>query len=254
MRVISVKDYDEMSEVAGKIIAAQVTVKPDCVLGLATGSTPIGTYKELIKKYKKGEISFAECKTANLDEYFGISPENDQSYAYFMKDNLFSHVDIKPESTNIPNGQNPDAEEECNRYEEVIKKLGGVDLQLLGIGNNGHIGFNEPAEGFSCTTHKVALTESTIDANTRFFASKDLVPKYAYTMGTKTILGAGKILLLASGENKADAIYRMVAGPIEPGMPASILQLHKDAIVIADKKAIRLLEEKAPELITTKMN
>ncbi|MBE5939155.1 MAG: glucosamine-6-phosphate deaminase [Lachnospiraceae bacterium] len=238
MRIYTVKDYDAMSAKAAEIIAAQMISKPNSVLGLATGSTPIGTYQNLIKKYNDGIIDFSEIRTANLDEYKGLTPDHDQSYAYFMRTNLFDHVNIDMANTNIPNGLVEDAEEECKRYDAVIDALGGVDLQLLGIGNNGHIGFNEPAEAFANGTHSIKLTDNTIEANARFFASKDDVPKYAYTMGIRNIMQAKAILLVASGEAKADAMYKTICGPITPEVPASILQLHSNVFIVADEAAM----------------
>lgn len=238
MRVYKVKDYSEMSKKAAQILAAQVILKPNCVLGLATGSTPEGMYKELADMYSKGELDFSEVKSANLDEYKGLPRTNDQSYYYYMNEHLFKHINIKPENTNIPDGEATDGEAEGLRYDNVIKQLGGVDLQVLGIGNNGHIGFNEPDEYFAKGTHQVKLTESTIQANARFFENIDAVPKYAYSMGIQTIMNAHKILLLASGKSKADAIAKTINGPITPKMPASVLQLHPDVIIIADEEAM----------------
>ena len=196
MKIIRTNDYNMMSRKAAAIIAAQVINKPDCVLGLATGSTPIGTYKRLIEMYNEGDLDFAEVKTANLDEYRGLTRDNDQSYYYFMFDNLFKSINIDIENTNIPDGTEPDAEKECARYEKVVADLGGVDLQLLGLGHNGHIGFNEPADHFVKTTQCVDLQESTIEANKRFFEDKSMVPRQAYTMGIGTIMSAKKILLI----------------------------------------------------------
>ena len=238
MRIIKAKDYADMSRKAANIIAAQVILKPDCVLGLATGSTQIGTYKELIKGYENGDLDFSLVKTANLDEYRGLPKSNDQSYDYFMKDNLFNHININFENLNIPNGENPDAEAECARYEAVVKALGGQDLQLLGMGHNGHIGFNEPDSVYTKATHVVHLTESTIDANKRFFASADDVPRQALTMGMGCIMAARRVLLIANGEAKADAIYNAFSGPITPECPASILQLHPDVVVVCDEAAL----------------
>lgn len=238
MRLYRAKDYNDMSRKAAHIISAQVIMKPDCVLGLATGSTPIGTYKQLIEWYNNGDLDFAEVKTANLDEYKGLTRDNDQSYYYFMHENLFKHVNIKEENTNIPDGTEPDAAKECARYENVVHELGGVDLQLLGLGHNGHIGFNEPADEYPKETHIVDLQESTIEANKRFFASIDDVPRQAYTMGIGTIMRAKKILLVASGEGKADIIAKAFTGPITPEVPASILQLHNDVTVVCDKAAM----------------
>ena len=188
MRLIRAKDYNDVSRKAANIIAAQIYLKPDCVLGLATGSSPVGTYKELIAKYEAGDLDFSKVRTVNLDEYVGLTKDHDQSYAYFMRSNLFDHVNIDQNNCNIPNGMNPDAEAECARYDAVIDAFGGADLQLLGLGPNGHIGFNEPADAFVKGTNKVALTASTIDANARFFASRDDVPTHAYTMGIGSIM------------------------------------------------------------------
>ena len=243
MRIYCEKDYNAMSRRAANIIAAQVLSKPDCVLGLATGSTPVGAYKELIEWYKQGDLSFAEVRSVNLDEYVGLAPTHDQSYRYFMQTNLFDHVDIVAENTDVPSGQAADAAAECARYEQVVADLGYADLQLLGLGRNGHIGFNEPCDHFPVATHLVDLTESTIDANARFFASADDVPKQALTMGIGTIMKARKILIVASGADKADAVRRAFAGPITPDMPASILQLHPDVTLVADEAALSKLKE-----------
>lgn len=232
------KDYKDMSRKAANIISAQVIMKPNCVLGLATGSTPIGTYDQLVEWYNKGDLDFSEVTTVNLDEYKGLPRTNDQSYYYFMHQHLFDRVNIDPERTNVPNGMEPDAEKECGRYEELIRSLGGVDLQLLGLGHNGHIGFNEPGEAFEKETHCVDLTESTIEANKRFFASADDVPKQAYTMGIKTIMQAKKILIVVNGENKADIVERAFFGPVTPEVPASILQLHNDVTLVGDEAAL----------------
>lgn len=238
MKVYRAKDYNDMSRKAANIISAQVTMKPDCVLGLATGSTPIGTYKQLIEAYNNGDLDFSEVKTANLDEYKGLTRDNDQSYYYFMHENLFKHVNIKEANTNIPDGTEADSAKEVARYEEVVRGLGGVDLQLLGLGHNGHIGFNEPADEFPKETHIVDLQESTMEANKRFFASIDEVPRQAYTMGIGTIMSAKKILLIVSGSDKAAILHDVICGPITPRVPASILQLHPDVIVVADEAAL----------------
>ena len=238
MKIIKAKDYNDMSRKAANIISAQVIMKPDCVLGLATGSTPVGTYKQLIEWYEKGDLDFGDVTTVNLDEYKGLPRENDQSYFYFMNHNLFDYVNINPERTHLPNGMNLNAEEECARYEEVIRSTGGVDLQLLGLGHNGHIGFNEPDDEFDKLTHCVSLTESTIEANKRFFEKEEDVPRQAYTMGIKTIMRAKKILLIVSGADKADILYQSLCGPITPHVPASILQLHNDVTVVADEAAL----------------
>lgn len=238
MKIYKAKDYKDMSRKAANIISAQVIMKPNCVLGLATGSTPIGTYDQLVEWYNKGDLDFSEVTTVNLDEYKGLPRTNDQSYYYFMHQHLVDRVNIDPERTNVPNGMEPDAEKECGRYEELIRSLGGVDLQLLGLGHNGHIGFNEPGEAFEKETHCVDLTESTIEANKRFFASADDVPKQAYTMGIKTIMQAKKILIVVNGENKADIVERAFFGPVTPEVPASILQLHNDVTLVGDEAAL----------------
>ena len=238
MKIYKAKDYKDMSRKAANIISAQVIMKPNCVLGLATGSTPIGTYDQLVEWYNKGDLDFSEVTTVNLDEYKGLPRTNDQSYYYFMHQHLFDRVNIDPERTNVPNGMEPDAEKECGRYEELIRSLGGVVLQLLGLGHNGHIGFNEPGEAFEKETHCVDLTESTIEANKRFFASADDVPKQAYTMGIKTIMQAKKILIVVNGENKADIVERAFFGPVTPEVPASILQLHNDVTLVGDEAAL----------------
>ena len=242
MKIYKAKDYKDMIRKEANIISAQVIMKPNCVLGLATGSTPIGTYDQLVEWYNKGDLDFSEVTTVNLDEYKGLPRTNDQSYYYFMHQHLFDRVNIDPERTNVPNGMEPDAEKECGRYEELIRSLGGVDLQLLGLGHNGHIGFNEPGEAFEKETHCVDLTESTIEANKRFFASADDVPKQAYTMGIKTIMQAKKILIVVNGENKADIVERAFFGPVTPEVPASILQLHNDVTLVGDEEALAKIE------------
>ena len=242
MRLIRAKDYNDVSRKAANIIAAQIYLKPDCVLGLATGSSPVGTYKELIAKYEAGDLDFSQVRTVNLDEYVGLTKDHDQSYAYFMRSNLFDHVNIDQANCNIPNGMNPDAEAECARYDAVIDAFGGADLQLLGLGPNGHIGFNEPGEAFELETHCVDLTPATIEANKRFFdGNEDLVPKQAYTMGIKTIMQARKVLVVANGLAKAKAVKAVVSGPVTPECPGSILQMHPDCILVADEEALSLL-------------
>lgn len=238
MQIYRAKDYEDMSKKAANIIASQVVLKPNCVLGLATGSTPIGAYKKLVEKYEQGDLDFSQVTTVNLDEYKGLPRENDQSYYYFMHDNLFDHVNVKPENTHLPDGTKEDSDEECARYEELIRTLGGQDLQLLGLGHNGHIGFNEPDAIFEKATHCVDLQESTIEANKRFFASADDVPRQAYTMGIGTIMQAKKILVVVSGEDKADTVAKAFFGPVTPEVPASILQFHKDVILVADEAAL----------------
>lgn len=238
MRIYRAKDYKDMSRKAANIISAQVIMKPNCVLGLATGSTPIGTYQQLIEWYKKGDLDFSEVTSVNLDEYKGLSPENDQSYRYFMNTNFFDHINIRKEYTYVPDGLEPDSDVACSEYNQIIRSCGGIDLQLLGLGNNGHIGFNEPGAAFEKETHCVDLTASTIEANKRFFATIDEVPKQAYTMGIKTIMQARKILLIASGEGKAAILKQALSGPVTPAVPASILQMHNDVTIVADEAAL----------------
>ena len=238
MIICKAKDYDELGRKAANIIAAQIIMKPDCVLGLATGSSPISTYKQLIEKYENGDLDFSNVTSVNLDEYKGLSPENDQSYRYFMNANLFDHVNIDKARTFVPNGLEPDADKACKEYEEIIAQTGGVDLQLLGLGHNGHIGFNEPADSFARYTNCVNLTERTIEANTRFFASEADVPRQAYTMGIGTIMRAKKIVVVVTGEDKADILQKVVCGPVTPQVPASILQLHPDVTIVADEAAL----------------
>ncbi len=238
MRIIKTKDYDDMSRKAANVISAVMTEKPNCVLGLATGSSPIGTYKNLIERCANGDIDFSQVTTVNLDEYKGLDHENDQSYYYFMRENLFKHVNIDMNNTNVPNGMEPDAEKACEAYNEIIHSVGQIDLQLLGIGHDGHIGFNEPADYFPKETHCVDLTETTINANARFFATKEDVPTQAYTMGIQTIMSAKKVLMVASGADKADIIAQAFFGPVTPQVPASILQFHPDFILVADEAAL----------------
>lgn len=244
MLIYAVKDYQELSRKAASIIAAQIILKPDAVLGLATGSTPVGTYRQLIEGYQKGDLDFSKITSVNLDEYKGLSGDHDQSYRYFMNNNLFNHVNIRKDHTFVPNGLTEDGAEECADYDSRIEALGGIDLQLLGIGGNGHIGFNEPSSVFTKGTHLVTLTQETRQANARFFSSIDEVPTHAYTMGVGNIMAARKVLLLASGENKAKAIYDTVLGPVDPMVPASILQLHPDVTIVADEAALSLLNDK----------
>jgi glucosamine-6-phosphate deaminase len=242
MEIYRAKNYQDMSRKAANIISAQIIMKPDCVLGLATGSSPIGAYEQLVEWYKKGDLDFSRVTTVNLDEYKGISRDNSQSYYYFMNDNLFSHVNIDRSKTFLPDGMEEDSEKACRQYDEIIHSLGGVDLQLLGLGHNGHIGFNEPGIAFEKGTHCVTLTERTIKANMRFFLSEDDVPRQAYTMGIKTIMSAHKILLVVSGEEKADIVKEAFFGPITPQVPASVLQLHNDVTIVADEAALSKCE------------
>lgn len=238
MRIIEAKDYKDMSRKAAAVIAAQITLKPDCVLGLATGSSPIGLYDQLVEWYENGDLDFSKVSSVNLDEYKGLTRENDQSYYYFMHKNLFDRVNIDPKNTNVPDGTEPDSDKECKRYEELVNSFGGVDIQLLGLGHNGHIGFNEPCDTFPKETHCVDLTETTIEANKRFFESADDVPKQAYTMGIGTIMKAKKILVVVSGEDKAETLAKVICGDVTPQIPGTILQMHPDVTIVADAAAL----------------
>ena len=244
MKIYVTEDYQAMSRKAANILSAQVILKPTSVLGLATGSTPVGMYKQLITWYEKGDLDFSQVKTVNLDEYVGLEPTHEQSYRRFMQVNFFDHININPANTNVPDGLAADPAGECAWYNEVIRKMGGVDLQVLGMGRNGHIGFNEPGNAFELETHVVDLTESTIEANARFFSSRDEVPRQAMTMGIKSIMMARKILLVISGEDKADIVKEAFSGPITPQVPASILQLHPYVTLVGDKAALSKLMEK----------
>lgn len=238
IRIYQEADYAAMSRRAAAVIAAEVIRNPACVLGLATGSTPIGAYEQLTAWNREGLLSFKEVRSVNLDEYKGLPGTHDQSYRYFMNTHLFDHVDIDPANTNVPDGLAADPAAECARYDDLVASMGYADLQLLGLGNNGHIGFNEPCDCFVRETHVVDLTQSTIDANARFFASAGDVPRQALTMGIGCIMAARRVLLIASGEAKAEALYRMICGPITPACPASILQLHGDVVVVGDRAAL----------------
>lgn len=238
MRIIKTKDYEDMSRKAANLISAVMTIKPDCVLGLATGSSPVGTYRSLIRRYENGDLDFSRITTINLDEYKGLDRENPQSYYYFMRENLFSHVNISPDRTFIPDGTEPDNEKACSAYNEILHRTGSADLQLLGIGHDGHIGFNEPADTFAKETHCVDLTDMTIEANARFFSSREEVPTQAYTMGIQTIMSAKKVLMVASGTDKAKILREAFCGPVTPRVPASILQFHPDFILVADEAAL----------------
>ena len=241
MRVIIEKDYDGISKRAAEEIKDLINSKPDCILGLATGSSPIGLYKELIELNKEGKVDFSKVTSINLDEYIGLSGDHPQSYRYFMNDTLFNHINIDKNKTYVPNGKSENMEEECKNYDERIIELGGIDLQLLGIGNNGHIAFNEPSEELSVGTHVTGLTESTIEANSRFFDSIDEVPKTAVTMGLGGIMKAKKILLVASGKSKAEVIAKLVEGKITTQVPATLLLVHRDVTIIVDEDAASLL-------------
>jgi len=237
MKVIISKDYDSMSRKAAVLIQSQLMWKPDSVLGLATGSTPIGLYEELIDLYKNKNIDFSEVTTFNLDEYLGLTKDDQQSYYNFMRENLFNHINVREDHIHIPNGLADDFEAECLAYEASIVAHGGLDLQILGIGHNGHIGFNEPNVEFEAKTHIVSLDEETIEANKRFFDSIDDVPKQAISMGIKTIMKSKRIILMASGEGKADIISQLVKDDIRPELPASVLHLHENVVVLIDEAA-----------------
>lgn len=242
MTVKIFKNDDHASRAAADLIIAQITKKPSSVLGLPTGGTPVKTYKTLAEACNEGRVSFKDVKTFNLDEYVGLSPSHEQSYHYFMNDNLFNHIDILIENTNLPCDGGDINDAEAALYDERIKEAGGIDFQLLGVGNNGHIAFNEPGVAFDSLTHKQKITEDTIKANARFFGGDtQKVPRYAVTLGIKGIMNAGKIVLLAFGKGKAQAIYDTVRGPVTNGVPSSILQLHPDCTLLLDEEAASLL-------------
>ena len=241
MKILVVKNYEEMSRVAADCFAEVITKKPDCVLGLATGDTPIGMYDALIEKHHAGKLDFSKVRSVNLDEYYPITPDNDQSYRYFMNQHLFDHVNIDKANTSVPDGTAKDVEASCKAYEAHIDALGGIDIQVLGIGRNGHIGFNEPDAELIPFTHLTALTRSTIEANARFFASENEVPKHALTMGIQSVFKAKSILLLVSGKNKAEAVKAMLKGNISTNCPASLLCLHPDVTLICDEDAYSLV-------------
>lgn len=249
LRIYCAPDYDAMSARATEVMAARVLLNPRAVIGLATGSTPLGLYAGLAKKNAAGEITFREVHTVNLDEYLGLTPDHPQSYRCFMNKNLFSKIDILPENTNVPNGAAADPAAECARYDALIESLGGVDMQLLGIGHDGHIGFNEPGESFVPGTNCVALTPRTVEANARFFESADEVPKFALTMGIRAIMQAKEILMVVNGADKAEILERAFFGPVTPAVPASILQLHPNVILCADASALAVIREKHPGVI-----
>jgi glucosamine-6-phosphate deaminase len=237
MRIIIAENYDELSKIGACEIINLINNKPNCVLGLATGSSPLGVYRELIKLNKEKKVDFSKVTTVNLDEYRGLAGNNPQSYRYFMDNNFFNHINILKENTFIPDGMSDDVDKECRKYDEKIESLGGIDLQVLGIGHNGHIGFNEPSDFLSLGTHLTKLSKDTIDANSRFFSSIEEVPTEAVTMGLGGIMKARKILLIAYGEKKADIISKLAEGKISTKIPASILQVHNNVLVIVDKAA-----------------
>ena len=249
IRIYKEKDYNGVSRRAANLISAQIISKPDCVLGLATGTSPIGTYDQLVEWYKKGDLDFSQVMTVNLDEYVGMSPDNEQSYHYFMKKNLFSRVNIDLKNTHVPDGAASDLKKACSDYDAYIRLIGGVDLQLLGIGQNGHIGFNEPGKSFILDTHVIDLTENTIKANARLFKDEKDVPHQAVTMGIRNIMQAHHIVLVANGENKADALRKTILEDVTPEVPASILQLHPDISIVADEAAL----SKVPDNICIKI-
>jgi len=243
MKIIVTKTYEELSRKAGNLFASQLILKPNSVIGLATGSSPVGMYQELIRIYNEGDIDFNEVVSFNLDEYIGLTPDNEQSYHYFMEKNLFSSINIRPENIHIPSGIAVDMEVAAKSYDKLIEDAGGIDIQILGIGNNGHIGFNEPDVKFEARTHIVELEQDTIEANARFFNSIEEVPTKAISMGIKNIMQSRKIVLIATGEGKAKAVQGMIEGPITPELPASVLQLHPDVTIILDEAAASLLSK-----------
>lgn len=242
VKIIKAKNPEEMSKLAADIFEDVIRKKPDCVLGLATGSTPIPLYKELIAREKAGRIDFSKVRSANLDEYKGLGPDHEQSYRYFMNTNLFDHISIKKENTIVPDGLTTDPERMCAEYDKKIESLGGIDIQLLGIGHDGHIGFNEPNTEFVVPTHEVKLVEMTRKANARFFSSLDEVPTAAYTMGIGTVMSARKIVMVAYGADKAEILKKSFFGPVTPAVQASILQLHPDVTLVADEAALSLCD------------
>lgn len=237
MKILKFATYEEMSAAAADIFAKQINIKNDSVLGLATGSTPVGMYKKLIEMNKSGIVDFSKITTVNLDEYYPIAPENKQSYRYFMNDNLFNHINIDMANTHVLNGLAEDANAECENYEKLIKSLGGIDLQVLGIGQNGHIAFNEPEENLYLYTHKTGLTQSTIDANSRFFSEDEIIPTAALTMGMGSIFAAKKIVLLINGKSKREALAQLLTDRISTSCPATLLKLHPNVTVICDSEA-----------------
>lgn len=250
MNIIFCEDYEEMSRKAAAIIASKIILKPDSVIGFATGATPIGLYKELIKRYEKGEISFADMRTFNLDEYLGEIKDLETSFYNFMQNNLFLHIDVKPENTDIPDGSAADIQAECERYTEALDLIPeGLDFQILGIGANGHIGFNEPDDYFPLDTHIVELTEETIEGQKPFFDDYNKIPKRAVTMGIRAIMNAKQLLLIASGDGKSKILEKALFGPVTPNIPASILQIHRCLTVVADRAALSQIIEKHPDAI-----
>lgn len=242
MKIYKVKNYDELSRKAANIIAAQITLKPDSVLGLATGSSPVGLYKNLVTMYEKGELDFSQITTVNLDEYKGLDGTNDQSYRYFMNENLLTKVNVPMERTFVPDGTIEDASAACAAYDEILNSVGTVDIQLLGLGHDGHLGFNEPDDHFEDGTHCVQLTETTIQANKRFFEKEEDVPRQAYTMGIGGIMRAKMLLVVVSGEDKADILNKVLTAPVSPQIPGTILRFHPNVILVADEAALSKTE------------
>ena len=240
MNVIKLKNAEEIGKAVAEIIINQVNAKPDSVLGFATGASPVPTYKCIIDAFEKGQVSLKDITTFNLDEYCGLNRENVNSYYYFMKDNLFGKTDVDFSKVNFLSGLSGDIEAECKAYQDAIEKAGGIDIQLLGVGTNGHIGFNEPSDSFSDGPFKVKLAQSTIDANSKYFENDDM-PLYALTMGSGDIMRASKIILIATGKAKANAVYNMVKGEVSPSCPASVLQNHPDATIFIDEESAELL-------------
>ncbi|MGI6727108.1 MAG: glucosamine-6-phosphate deaminase [Anaerovoracaceae bacterium] len=238
MKIVKAKDYEDMSRKAANIIGSQVILKEDCILGLATGSTVLGLYEELIERYRQGNLDFSKVYSVNLDEYVGLSADNSQSYRYYMNHNFFNHINIPIVHTHLPDGLAQNLRTECQQYDKKIQDLGGIDLQLLGLGLNGHIGFNEPDEAYTLETHCVSLDESTIKANSRFFENEEEVPKQAITMGIKSIMQAKRVLLCVNGKKKASILKEVLYGPVTPKVPGSILQIHRNLIVVADEEAL----------------
>ncbi len=242
MKILIFDHSEALAKQSAALVQACVAQKPNAVLGFATGSTPVETYQQLIKLHQAGQLDFSKVTTFNLDEYYGLPADNDQSYSYFMRVNLFDHINIPAGSTNLLSGIAPDPKAECERYDQLIESHGGIDLQIVGIGKNGHIAFNEPSDEFLMHSHLVNLTENTIQANSRFFESPDQVPTQALTMGSGQIFKARQILMLATGEGKAQAIHDTLRGPVTPRCPSSILQLHPDTVILLDRAAASMLD------------
>lgn len=248
MKIYRAEDYASMSRKAADILSAQIILKPDSVLGLATGSTPLGIYAQLISRYEKGELDFSDVITVNLDEYVGLPADHEQSYRYYMRANFFDRVNIRPENAYVPDGTAADPEAECARYDGILRRYGPIDIQLLGLGHDGHIGFNEPDDAFPLNTHMVGLAPMTIEANARFFTSADEVPRQALTMGVKAIMQARCVLMAVSGEDKAEIVKTAFTGPVTARVPASVLQMHPNFILVGDAAALSLLPPEVTEL------